>query len=144
MIMQTQKLSVNDLMVTDLITVKSDTSLRHVLKLMQKHGCRQFPVVDGGQLVGIITDRDMRLALNEPSMHNISWGNETRLDRLVAKDYMSKNPLTVSPEMMAYEAAELMSENKFGALPVVENSNLVGIITVTDFLDNFSRQQRNL
>jgi acetoin utilization protein AcuB len=54
---------------------------------------------------------------------------------------MTPNPITVSPETPAYRAAEMLSIYKFGALPVVDNEKLVGIITVTDFLDYFASNQ---
>jgi CBS domain-containing protein len=54
---------------------------------------------------------------------------------------MTPDPVTVSPDTPAYRAAEMLSAYKFGALPVVSGGELVGIITVTDFLDRFAAQQ---
>lgn len=51
---------------------------------------------------------------------------------------MTANPMTVSPDMPAYQAAHILSLYKFGALPVIDEGVLVGIITVTDFLDFFA------
>ena len=61
------------------------------------------------------------------------------LDKLNVESCMTANPITVSPDTPAYQAAEMLSMYKFGALPVVDEETLVGIITVTDFLDYFSR-----
>lgn len=134
----------NNLFVSELMTaspeiVLPNSSLRHVFKKMKARTCRQLPVMEDGKLVGIITDRDMRLALNESSMEKISWGNNARLDNLITKDYMTLNPTTVTPTTSAREAAKIMATRKIGALPVMENNTLVGIITITDFLNYFIR-----
>jgi len=55
------------------------------------------------------------------------------LDQLVAKEFMSYEPITISPDATIEEAARLMLEHKIGGLPVVEDDKLVGIITGTDF-----------
>ena len=54
---------------------------------------------------------------------------------------MTPNPITIGSTVPAYRAAEMLSAYKFGALPVVDQDDLVGIITVTDFLDRFATQQ---
>ncbi len=131
-------LTVNDLMTIDPQTVSPDTSLRHVIELMKHEGCRQLPILDDGKLIGIITDRDVRLALNSPLSVRVRSVNEELLDRLTAQSCMTPDPLTVTPNMPAYRAAELLSLYKFGALPVLDGETLVGIITVTDFLDYFA------
>lgn len=131
-------LTVNDLMTIDPQTVSPDTSLRHVIELMKREGCRQLPILDDGKLIGIITDRDVRLALNSPLSVRVREVNEQLLDRLTAQSCMTPDPLTVAPTTPAYRAAELLSLYKFGALPVVDGEVLVGIITVTDFLDYFA------
>lgn len=135
-------LTVNDLMTVEPLTVMSHTTLRDVIQLMKLEGCRQLPVVDeDGRLIGLVTDRDVRLAMNSPFILRERWQDETLLDTATAESCMTSNPLTVTPETPAYRAAEMLSAYKFGALPVVENGLLVGIITVTDFLDHFAAEQ---
>jgi acetoin utilization protein AcuB len=132
-------LTVNDLMTVEPLTVRLQTSLRDVIQLMKLEACRQLPVVDdSGRLVGMITDRDVRLAMNSPFVLHERWQDETLLDTATAESCMTPNPLTVTPDTPAYRAAEMLSAYKFGALPVVENGELVGIISVTDFLDHFA------
>jgi acetoin utilization protein AcuB len=130
-------LTVNDLMTSIPFTVSSDTPLRHVIELMKTEGCRQLPVLEDGNLVGIVTDRDIRLAMNSPIVLHGHWQDEELLDRATARNCMTSNPMTVEPDTPAYQAARMLSIYKFGALPVVDEGLLVGIITVTDFLDNF-------
>ena len=131
-------LTVNDLMTVDPLTITSDTPLRRIFELMKREGCRQLPVVDGDKLVGIVTDRDIRLVMNSPIVLHERWQDEELLDKVVAEGVMTPNPITVSPDIPAYKAAEMLSTYKFGALPVVDHETLVGIITVTDFLDHVS------
>ncbi len=132
-------LTVNDLMTVAPHTVTPQTPLREVINLMQEEECRQFPVVNAnGDLVGIVTDRDIRLILNSPIVLHERWQDEALLDTMTVESCMTPHPLTVSPETPAYHAAEMLSAYKFGALPVLDNGRLVGIITVTDFLDHFA------
>jgi acetoin utilization protein AcuB len=109
---------------------------------MKLAGCRQLPVVDEqGQLIGIVTDRDVRLAMNSP-MDLPERGQEA--DLVVSEttaSCMTPDPITVSSDTPAYRAAEVLCTYKFGALPVVDDDELVGIITVTDFLDRFTMEQ---
>ena len=119
--------------------VSPDTPLREVIQTMKLAGCRQLPVVDEqGRLIGIITDRDVRLAMNSP-MDMPDRGQESDLlISMTAQSCMTPDPITVSSETPAYRAAEILSTYKFGALPVVDGQELVGIITVTDFLARFT------
>ncbi|MCI0393772.1 MAG: CBS domain-containing protein [Chloroflexi bacterium] len=134
-------LTVNDLMTVGPDTVTPDTPLREVINVMKRQGCRQLPVVDeAGRVVGIITDRDVRLAVNSPVVLHERWQDDRLLETVTAESCMTPNPITVTPETPAYRAAEMLSAYKFGALPVLDNGRLVGIISVTDFLDRFAAE----
>lgn len=130
-------LTVNDLMTVIPNTVTIDTTLRTMVGLMKSQGYRQLPVLDKGKLVGIVTDRDIRLVMNSPIVLHGRWQDEELLDKVTAESCMTPNPITVTPDTPAARAAEMLSTYKFGALPVVDGDSLVGIITVTDFLDYF-------
>jgi acetoin utilization protein AcuB len=134
-------LTVNDLMTVKAATVAPHTPLRRVVELMKRQGCRQLPIVESGRLVGIITDRDVRLAMNSPVVLHDHLQDEEILDHVTAENCMTPNPLTVTPDTSAYRAASMLSVFKFGALPVIDDDTLVGIITVTDFLDYFAAQE---
>ncbi len=134
-------LTVNDLMTIIPNTVTPDSKLRQVIELMKSQNCRQLPVLENGKLVGIITDRDIRLVMNSPLVLHGRWQDEEILDQVTADTCMTPNPMTVSPDTPAYRAANMLSIYKFGALPVVEGDELVGIVTVTDYLDYFAAQQ---
>lgn len=126
---------VNDLMTIIPSTIAPDTSLRTIVGIMKSEGCRQLPVLDRGKLIGVITDRDVRLVMNSPMVDHGHWRDEEILSTITAETCMTPDPITVSPSTPAYEAARMLSTYKFGSLPVVEDGVLVGIITVTDFLD---------
>lgn len=131
-------LTVNDLMTAVPDTVTPSTPLRIVVEIMKTRGYRQIPVLDSGKLVGIVTDRDIRLIMNSPVILHDRSQDEELLTKVTVESCMTPDPLTVTPETPAYRAAEMLSLYKFGALPVIEGDTLVGIVTTTDFLDYFS------
>jgi acetoin utilization protein AcuB len=132
-------LTVNDLMTAVPSSVTPATSLRTIIGIMKAGGYRQIPVLQNGKLVGIITDRDIRLVMNSPIvLHDRSMDTDL-LNQVTVESCMTPNPVTVAPNTPAYQAAEMLSMYKFGALPVVDEDTLVGIITTTDFLVYFTR-----
>jgi CBS domain-containing protein len=80
----------------------------------------------------------VRLILNSPLILQEHAQKDAFIETMVAEGFMTMNPITVTADTPAYKAAEMLSIYKFGALPVVEGDMLVGIITVTDFLDHVS------
>lgn len=134
-------LTVNDMMTVVPDTIGPTTPLRDIIGMMKSEGYRHLPIVDNGKLVGIITDRDIRLVMNSPMVLHERRQDEELIDTVTAEACMTPNPVTVSPDTPAYRAAEMLSIYKFGALPVVDNDKLVGIVTVTDFLDFFATNQ---
>jgi acetoin utilization protein AcuB len=110
-------------MTTNPVTVIPEEDVNNTFYLLQKHSIRQIPVVKDGRLIGIVTDRDLRTALVPPT--------------LKVGDVMSSNLVTITEDAPVEEAARLICNHKFNALPVVsETGELVGIITVTDILDS--------
>ncbi len=130
-------LKVADIMTANPITVRPSAPLYDVIGLMKANACRQLPVVDGDRLVGIITDRDIRLAMNSPLVLHERAEDRALLNSTSAELCMTSTPLTIEAGAPAAEAARLLNKYKFGALPVVEGDRLVGIITVSDLLANY-------
>jgi acetoin utilization protein AcuB len=116
-------------------TVAPDDPLRRAVEAMQERGCRRLPVLENDRLVGIISDRDVRLALMSPFVLRERWYDEALLENTPVRVCMATDVVTVSPNTLLIEAAELMRDRKIGGLPVVENDRLVGIITETDVLN---------
>lgn len=134
---------VKDLMTADPVAITPETSLRNIIGLMKQNSFRQLPVVEGDQLIGIVSDRDVRLAVNSPMIAHEHEEDMELLDEVTADNIMTLNPITVTPDTPAVRAAEMLAVYKFGALPVVENAHLAGIITVTDFLRAFVGGEEN-
>lgn len=131
-------LTTNDLMTIDPERVTADTPLREVVTVMNRANIRQVLVVDDKKLVGIVTDRDIRLAVNSPLTTEEPLERLEMLNGYTVADCMTVNLRTVSPDTPIHKVAQLLSVYKFGALPVVENDELVGIITVTDLLNQMA------
>ncbi|UYN89549.1 MAG: CBS domain-containing protein [Anaerolineales bacterium] len=135
--MDTHKVS--DWMTKDVISVPSGTTLPEATALMREKHIRRLPVVENGQLVGIVTYGDLREANPSDatglSIHEISY----LLQRIGVEKLMTRKPYTVSPDTALTEAARLMLQHKIGALPVVKDGKLVGIITESDIFRAFMR-----
>lgn len=125
--------TVSEWMTRDVISISPDTSLTEAHQIMKTKRIRRLPVVDRGNVVGIVTLGDVRGA--EPSMaSSLSiWEVNDLLANLKVSKIMTRNPITIDQNASIGEAARLMLENKFSGLPVVDEQNhLVGIITESD------------
>jgi acetoin utilization protein AcuB len=132
--------SVRKCMSRRVITVGPDTGLAQAAKLMRARKIRHLPVVESrGRLIGIVTSRDLRQALFAPAVQDRPEDVLDVLNALLVRDVMTRGVVTVRAATTLREAARLMHERKLGALPVVENDRLVGILTETDVLDAFQR-----
>jgi acetoin utilization protein AcuB len=132
-------LQVKDLMSHELEVVSPDTHLHDVLIKMNRAGYRHLPVVANDKLVGIVTDRDLRLAVNSPVVkEGADLKRETVLDGVRVVDCMTPDPQCVSSNTPLHEVADLLSLNKFGAMPVVDDGKLVGMISYVDFLKHYA------
>jgi len=127
-------MNVRDLMTTSPITVGPETPVLDARQLMIDKRFRHVLIVDGPKLLGIVTDRDIRLNLPSPATSLSVWEINYLLARLTVASVMTKTLVTVSPRQDTREAARLMLDHKIGALPVVDGGLLVGIITETDLL----------
>ncbi len=132
-------LLVKNLMTANPRTVHSETSLEFAVTLMKEINCRQLPVLDDDRLIGIITERDIRLAVAAPTT-DLDFTHHTELRQFEVGEFMSANLTTVTPDTSAADAATLLRRLKIGALPVLDGSKLVGIITVSDCLACLSDQ----
>ena len=124
---------VSDWMTKDVVTAEPDTFMLDAHRRMREHKIRRLPVVKRGRLVGIMTRSDVRSA--EPSAATTLnvWEMNYLLAQLQVKNVMTSNPITIRPDDTIKRAAELMHDNRIGALPVVKNGNqLVGILTESD------------
>lgn len=132
-------LQVNDLMSNALEVVSPDAHLHEVLTKMNRAGYRHLPVVANDTVIGIITDRDIRLAVNSPVVGaEADLTRESILDGVRVDDCMTPDPQCVSSNTPLHEVADLLALNKFGAMPVVDEGKLVGMISYIDFLKHYA------
>ena len=135
-------LLVRDLMSNTLECVSPDTDLHDVLIKMNRAGYRHLPVVDNEGLVGIITDRDVRLAINSPVVgEEADTSRKAVLEGIRVEECMTPHPQCVSSDTPAHEVADLLTLTKFGAMPVVDQGKLVGMISYIDFLKHYVASQ---
>ena len=129
---------VRELMTATPITVAPESAVVDARHLMATRRFRHLLVVEGERLVGIVTDRDIRLNLPSPATSLSVWELNYLLARLTVRDVMSRSVITIGADRHAAEAARIMVDHKIGALPVMDGERLVGIVTETDFLRAFA------
>ena len=116
------KLHVRDLMTSDVVTVGPDESIDALKDLMVNERIRHVPVVDGdGALLGLVSERDLLLRALFEEENKVT-------------DIMAWNVATTGPDQDLSKAAQIMVDNKYGCLPVVEEGVLAGILTEADFV----------
>jgi len=134
---------VRELMSGAPITVSPDTPVFDARQTMVKERIRHLLVTEAGRLVGIITDRDIRLNLPSQATSLSMWEVNYLLAKLTVSKVMTKSVIIVGPDQDAADAARLMLEHKLGALPVLDGEHLLGILTETDVLRAFARGQQH-
>jgi acetoin utilization protein AcuB len=117
-------------MTPDPVTVTPQDPVTNAQGRMRTGGFRRLPVVQDGVLVGIITDRDIRLYEGLEAYTTVG-------------SVMTAHPITVSPQTTVEDATRVMLERKIGGLPVLEGQQLVGIITTSDILQAFLEGDRD-
>ena len=128
---------VRDWMTKDPLTVAPDTPVLEAINLLRNKGFRRLPVVKGGKLVGLVTDKDLKDAMPSKATTLSVWEMNYLLSKLTVQEVMAKPVITVEADAPLEKAALLMEEKKIGGLPVMDGEKLVGIITVTDVLRAF-------
>jgi CBS domain-containing protein len=124
---------VRDWMTTHPITIAPTTTLPEAQQIMMENHIRRLPVVWHDKLVGILTFGDIREAKPSDATTLSVYELNYLLDRLTVKSIMTPDPITIHPDESIRQAARLMLEYKIGGLPVVENGEVLGILTETDF-----------
>ena len=130
---------VRDIMSEKIVTIRADDTLSTVEDIMTLGHVRHIPVVQGGRLVGVVSERDLLRA----SLSNLSeFGNDERRAFLYGVEIqrvMSEPPVVIDPEATVEKAASVMADRKIGCLPVVDaHGTLLGMLTETDVLRYFA------
>jgi acetoin utilization protein AcuB len=129
---------VKDIMQHDVACVRPETPLEEIVLLLQRRGVRHLAVLDHEELVGVISDRDLKSVLPGPVKGAVT-ATGSGSGGVRAGDIMTKRVITVEPMVSIEDAARLLVENRIGALPVTDAGTLVGIVTETDVLLLFVR-----
>lgn len=129
-------LKVKDIMTVDIFTLKETDNLALARSVMNLARIRHIPVVkEDMSFIGLLTHRDI-LGATVSKLADLDHKAQEELDLgIPVMEIMNTKVKTVSQEDSLKNAAELLLENKFGCLPVLENGILVGIITEADFLN---------
>jgi len=112
-------MKVRELMTTEPTTVEPKATLGELATLMKQEDCGAIPVVEGGRLVGIVTDRDI-------VVRGVAAGKDPKMQRV--SEIMSADPVTIGPEDDVNDAEKKMADRQIRRLPVVDGGKLVGII----------------
>ena len=130
-------MKISDLMSRKLIVVAPDDTVEVVVQLLRRRGVRHLLVMKKNKLVGILSDRDIKRAMDpgrtKKKLLGIG-GLYFLLEPILVREIMTRDPVTVGPDLSARQAAQIMIAERFGALPVEDKGKMVGIVTETDLL----------
>lgn len=135
-----QRVPISQIMSTDLITLEPTDSLYDAEKLFKKHNIRHIPIAEGHKLMGVLSYSDLL---------KISYADVNEADDTVASivydmftipQIMAKVLVTVPPSSTIKEVTEVLANQSFHSIPIVEGEELVGIVTTTDLLNYFLEQ----
>lgn len=133
-----------DIMTNNPITIQSHKSLRSALQVMDDKQIKHLPVMSKqGHVLGILSDRDCRYALNSPYIVRERWQDEALTINLKVRNVMTSAPIVVEPNTSSEEIARLMLNHRIGCLPVMRAETLVGIVTRSDILIAFMNIHRH-
>ena len=122
-------MKISDYMTNFPISIDAEAVLADADNLMRANGFRHLPVLREGELIGILSDRDIKLARSLPGVSS----DTTRVGQIVRGELYA-----VSPDTSLHEASKIMAEKRIGSALVVENEKLIGIFTTTDALNVLS------
>ncbi|HEX2154878.1 MAG TPA: CBS domain-containing protein [Acidimicrobiia bacterium] len=141
------KVKVRDVMTRDVITITPDTALKEAAVTMTRHHVSGLPVVEGGRLVGIITEADFvtKLAEDGDGLLSLVFGRRDSEMTGRVSEAMSRGPHTIGPDELATVAARRMAELHVKRLPVVDDAGrLVGVVSRSDLMSIFARPDENI
>lgn len=116
-------MNISEVMTEELVTCGPDETLSEVARKLQNKDIGSCPIVDQGNLVGIVTDRDI-------TTRAVARGLDVNSTHV--REVMSTNLITGSPDMSLEDACELMSDNQIRRLPILAQNKLVGIVALAD------------
>lgn len=127
---------VSEIMTKNIIAVNRTDELETAEKLFKQHHIRHIPVVSGDVIIGMLSYTDLlRISFADATSDFDDEVDTVVYNMFTINQVMSKNVVTVNSSTTIKEVAEILSKNEFHALPVVDNGELVGIVTTTDLIN---------
>lgn len=131
-------MTVDSIMSRDVVTVPPETPLMDIRKRLQERGFHHMLVVEDGELLGVISDRDVLRAIS-PFLDTYSEEHrDIQTLARPAREVMRTDPITVAPDTEIEDASHLLLDHAISSLPVVEGTELVGIVTTKDLLNHYT------
>lgn len=130
-------MSVADYMSQNLVTVRPTTRINDAVDLMKQNDIHRLPVLDGGRLIGLITEGIIQRALPSKATSLSVFEANYLLNKTTVADVMEKDVQVIAPDAVLEDAIYAMRKNNIGVLPVVNGTQVVGIITNNDIFDAF-------
>jgi CBS domain-containing protein len=126
--------TVREIMMGSPVTLGPDSTLDLANDIISIGRIRHIPVVDGGKLVGLLSERDLIGAATNRIFNLKQKSRSALLKSELVKNVMKKNVITVAPDTPIKDAAKLMADKKIGCVPVMSEGALVGLVTTTNIL----------
>ncbi|MFW6161247.1 MAG: CBS domain-containing protein [Planctomycetota bacterium] len=130
-------MQIRKLMKTDVVTLQADEPLIDAVEAAASVRIRHLPVLEGEELVGILSVTDIKHATPSPLVDDSAEQYRKLLQDTPVRRIMRRAPLTVSPEASLADVVRLMLEHKIGAVPILEEGKLVGIVSELDVLRSY-------
>ena len=131
-------ISVASIMTKNLVMLKVDDELSHAESLCKKNKIRHIPVVENGEIIGMLSFTDLlRISFVDAVDDDAEDVNAEVYNLFTMRQVMTKNVVTITADTTIKQAATMFLESEFHALPVVENGKITGIVTTTDLLRYF-------
>ena len=131
---------IKDVMTKDLISVRPTSILTKVSRIFDTNNFHHIPVVDNGKLVGIISRTDVDQAKTGNSLFNnpkFEEYNKALFETMMASDIMTTTIVHLNPSDSIKKAYEIFKFNRFHAIPIIDQKEIVGLVTPLDLLDHF-------
>tara|TARA_R110000850_G_scaffold41434_1_gene106211 strand:- start:112898 stop:113323 length:426 start_codon:yes stop_codon:yes gene_type:complete len=129
-----QRVQVSTIMTKNVVKLNLQDDLTKAESLFKKNKIRHIPVVNGSKIIGMLSYTDLLRISFVDAVDEDELIDATVYNMFTVEQVMAKNLVTISPETTIKEAAEILSNKEFHALPVCEGDLLVGIVTTTDLI----------
>ena len=123
-------MELREIMTFPVVTLQPTATVGEARALMRKHNFQHLAIVNRKQLVGVVSDRDIHIPRLTGQWNAVPW-----IEGLAVKWVMSSPVVSLSPTAQVSDAARMMRDRKIGCVPVIQQGELLGIVTITDLLN---------